>query len=89
MQPLRKETQIRVYNRPAQSISNFNAIRFINKGTQPALIANFTLAPGETVGWGHNYGEVDTGEYTVDFPSGNLVGAEVWAIATFYKQELK
>lgn len=88
MIPVKKETQIRKYSRPAQSISGFNAIRFINKGTQAARVGNFDLQPGETVGWGHNVGETDIGEYTIDFPGGNLSGAEVWAIATFYKEFL-
>lgn len=78
------KTTFRTYNSPGQSVTNFNAIRFINKGSVTATVNSFPIAPGESMGWAHNRGEIDTGVYTIDFPSGNT-GAILWAIIIYFK----
>lgn len=63
--------------------NNFNAVRFVNKGTSTATINGFPLAPGESYGWGHNVNEVDKGSYTISFDA--ATGNNVYVTYTFYK----
>jgi hypothetical protein len=78
-------TKLLQYRSPGQVVEEYNAIRFVNKGTINATINNvLTLEPGESIGWGYNANEIDKSYIDIGFPTGGRDGLVV-AIIVCYK----